>query len=192
MHPASEDKKLHTNAYLFCCRSILFPQALMEIDDRASSFWTQKVSNKCLFILTQTHSMQILGEIPFIKPQNDNLSVWMSLSKTDKWLKTMKMKGKDLTCFGWVFAACSVLETSPILFQVCFPPSSFWFYFLCTFTELFDAVRCRIGFCQFAPTVHRPTKAAGVALYELLCLTVSFPASSSLMIWDGESKIWCW
>ena len=28
-------------------------------------------SNKRLFILTQTHSMQIFGEIPFIKPQND-------------------------------------------------------------------------------------------------------------------------
>ena len=33
---------------------------------------TQKGSNKRLFILTQTHSMQILGEIPFIKPQNNN------------------------------------------------------------------------------------------------------------------------
>ena len=32
---------------------------------------TQKGSNKRLFILTQTHSMQISGEIPFIKPQND-------------------------------------------------------------------------------------------------------------------------
>ena len=34
---------------------------------------TQKGSNECLFILTRTHmhSMQIFGEIPFIKPQND-------------------------------------------------------------------------------------------------------------------------
>ena len=32
---------------------------------------TQKGSNKRLFILTQTHSMHIFGEIPFINPQND-------------------------------------------------------------------------------------------------------------------------
>ena len=32
---------------------------------------TQKSSNACLFTLTQTHSMEILGEIPFDKPQND-------------------------------------------------------------------------------------------------------------------------
>jgi len=32
---------------------------------------TQKGSNKCLFILTQKHSMQIFGENPFINPQND-------------------------------------------------------------------------------------------------------------------------
>ena len=32
---------------------------------------TQKGSNKCLFILTPTHSMQNFGEIPFIKPQNN-------------------------------------------------------------------------------------------------------------------------
>jgi len=32
---------------------------------------TQKGSNERLFILTRTHSMQILGEIPFIKQQND-------------------------------------------------------------------------------------------------------------------------
>ena len=31
----------------------------------------EKGSNKHLFILTRTHSMQIFGEIPFIKPQND-------------------------------------------------------------------------------------------------------------------------
>ena len=30
---------------------------------------TQKGSNECLFILTRTRSMQIFGEIPFIKPQ---------------------------------------------------------------------------------------------------------------------------
>ena len=32
---------------------------------------TQKGSHERLFILTRTHSMQIFGEIPFIKPQND-------------------------------------------------------------------------------------------------------------------------
>ena len=32
---------------------------------------TYKGSNERLFILTRTHSMQIFGEIPFIKPQND-------------------------------------------------------------------------------------------------------------------------
>ena len=32
---------------------------------------TQKASNERLFILTWTHSMQIFGKIPFIKPQND-------------------------------------------------------------------------------------------------------------------------
>ena len=34
-------------------------------------YQAQKVSNKRLFILTQTHSMQIFREIHFIKPQND-------------------------------------------------------------------------------------------------------------------------
>ena len=43
--------------------------------------------------------MQIFGEIPFIKPQNDNLT-------TDK---RLKIKEKDLPCWGLVFAACSVL-----------------------------------------------------------------------------------
>ena len=32
---------------------------------------TQKGSNERLFIITQTHSMQIFREIPFIKPQNN-------------------------------------------------------------------------------------------------------------------------
>ena len=32
---------------------------------------TKKGSNERLFILTGTHSMQIFGEIPFVKPQND-------------------------------------------------------------------------------------------------------------------------
>ena len=44
---------------------------------------TQKGSNKRLFILTRTHSMQMFREIPFIKPQNDTQT-------TDKRLKTMK------------------------------------------------------------------------------------------------------
>ena len=41
--------------------------------DRSRSYdiQTQKGSNERLFILTQTHSMQIFGEIPSIKPQND-------------------------------------------------------------------------------------------------------------------------
>ena len=32
---------------------------------------TQKGSNERLFILTRTHSRQIVGEIPFIESQND-------------------------------------------------------------------------------------------------------------------------
>ena len=32
---------------------------------------TEKGSNERLFILTRTHGMQIFGEIPFVKPQND-------------------------------------------------------------------------------------------------------------------------
>ena len=32
---------------------------------------TQKGSKERLFIMTRTHSMQIFGEIPFVKPQND-------------------------------------------------------------------------------------------------------------------------
>ena len=32
---------------------------------------TQKRSNGRLFSLARTHSVQIFGEIPFIKPQND-------------------------------------------------------------------------------------------------------------------------
>ena len=40
--------------------------------DRLNRRKTQIGSNERLFsILTQTHSMQIFGEIPFIKPQND-------------------------------------------------------------------------------------------------------------------------
>ena len=31
----------------------------------------QKGLNERLFILTRTHSMQMFGEVPFIKPQND-------------------------------------------------------------------------------------------------------------------------
>ena len=42
-------------------------QAGMEIQ-------TQKGSNARLFILTRTHSMQIFGEIPFIKPQKRHLN----------------------------------------------------------------------------------------------------------------------
>ena len=47
---------------------------------------TQKGSNKRLFILTQTHSMQILGEIP------------LSSNKTTlkQQINGQKMKGKDL------------------------------------------------------------------------------------------------
>ena len=32
---------------------------------------TQKGSKEHLFIMTQTPSMQICGELPFVKPQND-------------------------------------------------------------------------------------------------------------------------
>ena len=32
---------------------------------------TQKGSNKCVFILTRTHSMHIFREVPFIKPHNN-------------------------------------------------------------------------------------------------------------------------
>ena len=32
----------------------------------------KKGSNERLFILTRTHSMQIFGETPFIKPKNDS------------------------------------------------------------------------------------------------------------------------
>ena len=44
---------------------------------------TQKGSNERLFIFTRTHIMQIFGEIPFVKPQNDT-------ETTNKQLKTMK------------------------------------------------------------------------------------------------------
>ena len=36
-----------------------------------SEVQTQTGSNKHLFILTRTYSVQIFREIPFIKPQND-------------------------------------------------------------------------------------------------------------------------
>ena len=48
-----------------------------------------KCSNERLFILTGTHSMQIIGEIPFVKPQND--------TQTDKRLKTMKNQEKTVS-----------------------------------------------------------------------------------------------
>ena len=57
---------------------------------------TQKDSNKCLFILTRTHSMYIFREIPFIKPQNNPLT-------TDKWSKTMKNERRRLTLFWFSF-----------------------------------------------------------------------------------------
>ena len=47
---------------------------------------TQKGSNKRVFILTRTHSMQFFGRIPFVKPQT-----------TDKWSQIMKKKRKRLT-----------------------------------------------------------------------------------------------
>ena len=37
----------------------------------AAKIQTQKCSKERLFIMTQTHNMQIFGEIPFVKPQND-------------------------------------------------------------------------------------------------------------------------
>ena len=41
------------------------------VDNHSDRIQTQKGSNERLFILTRTYSMQIFGEIPFIKPQND-------------------------------------------------------------------------------------------------------------------------
>ena len=51
-----------TPVYVHVCVSIFTPETLI---------LTQKGSNESLFILTRTHSMQIFGEIPFVKPQND-------------------------------------------------------------------------------------------------------------------------
>ena len=71
-----------------CCRSESSQAcsqghcALCRLYDQTTIYkiQTQKGSNECLFILTR---MQIFGEIPFVKPQNDT-------SATDTWLKTMK------------------------------------------------------------------------------------------------------
>ena len=43
----------------------------MDINLYKGKIQTQKGSNERLFILTRTHSMQIFGEMPFVKPQND-------------------------------------------------------------------------------------------------------------------------
>ena len=59
------------------CRSLgLTYNQLKQITHRAfehpsDEIQTQKVSSERLFILTRTHNMQIFGEMPFVKPQND-------------------------------------------------------------------------------------------------------------------------
>ena len=89
---------------------------------------TQKGSNERLFILTQTHSMQIFGEIPFIKPQKDT-------ETTDKRSKTMKNERKRLLLFGLIFTACSCFRTlAIILFQIIF----LFFYFFVSVQIFFD------------------------------------------------------
>ena len=57
---------------------------------------TQKGSNERVIILTRAHGMQISGEIPFIKPQNDT-------EPTDKRSKTMKNERKRLILFWFSF-----------------------------------------------------------------------------------------
>ena len=57
---------------------------------------TQTGSNERLFILTRTHSMQIFGEIPCVKPQNDTQT-------TDKRLKTTKNEREKLILFWLSF-----------------------------------------------------------------------------------------
>ena len=44
---------------------------------------TEKGSKERLLIMTRTHTMQIFGEIPYVKPQNDT---WTTVKR----LKTMK------------------------------------------------------------------------------------------------------
>ena len=44
---------------------------------------TEKGSKERLLIMTRTHSMQIFGEIPYVKPQNDT---WTTVKR----LKTTK------------------------------------------------------------------------------------------------------
>ena len=56
--------------------SYVFGSGLKEYKDEEMRIFngmilTQKGSNERLFLLTRTHSMQIVGEIPFMKPQND-------------------------------------------------------------------------------------------------------------------------
>ena len=46
------------------------PQVDLSFLTRLDEIQTQKGSNEHLFILTRTHSMQTVREIPFVKPQN--------------------------------------------------------------------------------------------------------------------------
>ena len=62
---------------------------------------TQKGSNEHLFILTIT-VCKFLGKSPLSSHR-------MTLKQQINGRKRWKMKAKDLTCFGWVFTACSVL-----------------------------------------------------------------------------------
>ena len=77
-------------------------KALKHFLNMSSQIQTQKGSNKRLFILTRTHSMQIFGEISFIKPQNDT---WT----TDKRLKTMKNEREKLVLVEFLSLNCKVL-----------------------------------------------------------------------------------
>ena len=67
--------------------------------------------------------MQIFGEIPFVKPQNDTYT-------RDKRLKTMKNeREKNLSCFGLVFVACSVAFICVKMNKRSFEPFPVWILF---------------------------------------------------------------
>ena len=63
------------------CQSCSFPDMCRphseyQKDDMRSSYseprdLNTKSFNKCLYILTRTHSMQVFEKIPFVKPQNN-------------------------------------------------------------------------------------------------------------------------
>ena len=88
---------------------------------------TQKGSNEHLFILTRTHSMQIFGEIPFIKPQNA-APLRQQINGQKRW----KRKEKDLFWFSFysLFGAWkSFCFSCLLLFLFCFVVVFFaWFF----------------------------------------------------------------